>query len=88
MRSWALRSAHAKERVKRVDERRLAVLTRVWSRRAGEGAADYAALEYSAFLGAIQLFESPSAAPAERVERLLGKALTKLSSSGRAAKKA
>jgi AcrR family transcriptional regulator len=78
VRSWALRSEHAKERVRRVDDRRLAVLSRIWTHQAGEQAADYATLEYCAFLGAIQLFPSPGAAPAQRAERLLGEALTKL----------
>jgi AcrR family transcriptional regulator len=78
VRSWALRSEHARQRVRRVDDRRLAVLSRIWADPAGDHAADYAALEYCAFLGAIQLFQSPGAAPAQRVEQLLGKALTKL----------
>jgi AcrR family transcriptional regulator len=81
VRSWALRSEHARQRVRRVDERRLGVLSRTWADHAGDHAPDYAALEYCAFLGAIQLFQSPGAAPAQRVERLLGKALTKLAHS-------
>lgn len=78
VRSWALRSEVARDRVRRVDERRLEVLTRVWAAGAGDQAGDFGALEYCAFLGAVSLYQSASSPAARRAERLLGQALASL----------
>lgn len=78
VRSWALRSELAQRRVQRVDERRLAVLSRTWAAQTSEGAPDYATVEYCAFLGVLLLFQSASTPAARRAEQLLGKALVAL----------
>ncbi|MBM3678368.1 MAG: TetR/AcrR family transcriptional regulator [Actinobacteria bacterium] len=83
IRSWALRDAHVREALDRVDERRVGFLAELWAERTGRRATAMllARLDYAAFVGAQQLYPDLSAADVCGLEDSLAKALRLLAES-------